>query len=133
LLAQVGGEWDLARDCVTEAYVGFGELGTPVHQGLALAGLARCDEAAGDPTTAGERYDDLLDLGRRVGEPGLTSTALEGLCRLASERGDPVLASTLLAEAAQLRTSSARPAPPHERRDLAAVIGDLAPYAVPNI
>ena len=133
LLAQVGGEWGLARDRFTEAYVGFGELGTPVHQGLALAGLARCDEAAGDATAAGERYDELLDLSRRVGEPGLTSTALEGLCRLAIERGDRALASTLLAEAAQLRTSSARPAPPHERRDLAAVIVDLGPDFVSNV
>ncbi len=133
LLAQVGREWDLARARFTEAYVGFGELGTPVPQGLALAGLARCDEAAADATAAGERYDDLLDLGRRVGEPGLTSTALEGLSRLAIERGDRTLASTLLAEAAQLRTKAARPAPPHERRDLADVIVDLAPDPVPDV
>lgn len=71
--------------------------------------------------------------GVRVGEPGLTSTALEGLCRLAAERGDRALASTLLAEAVQLRTTSSRPLPPHERRDLAAVVVDLAPDSVPNI
>ena len=133
LLAQVGGEWDQARDRFTEAYVGFGELGTPVPEGLALAGLARCDEAAGDATAAGQRYDELLELSRRVGEPGLTSTALEGLCRLAVELGDRALASTLLAEASRLRTTSSRPPPPHERRDLAAVIVDLAPGVVSNV
>lgn len=130
LLAQVGYDWDLARDRFAEAYVGFGELGTPVSQGLALAGLARCDEAAGDVTAAGERYDELLDLGRRVGEPGLASTAVEGQCRLALGRGDRTLAATLYAEAVRLRTSSARPAPPHERRDLQGVIADLATEGV---
>ena len=133
LLAQVGHEWGLARDRYTESYVGFSELGTPVPQGLSLAGLARCDEAAGDAAGAGERYDEVLELSRRVGEPGLTSTALEGLCRLASERGDRALASTLLAEAAQLRTTSSRPLPPHERRDLAALVVALAPDSVPTI
>ena len=133
LLAQVGHEWGLARARYTESYAGFGALGTPVSQGLALAGLARCDEAAGDATAAGQRYDELLELSRRIGEPGLTSTALEGLCRLAVERGDSALASTLLAEASRLRTTSSRPPPPHERRDLAAVIVDLAPDFVSNV
>ena len=74
----------------------------------------------------------MLELSRQVGEPGLSSTALEGLCRLAVERGDRALASTLLAEASRLRTSSSRPLPPHERRDLAAFIVDLEPDYVPN-
>jgi tetratricopeptide (TPR) repeat protein len=132
LLAQVGQEWDVARGRYTESYAGFVALGTPVPQGLALAGLARCDEVAGDVTAAHQRYDELLTLSRRVGEPGLTSTALEGLCRLAAGRGDRALASTLLAEATQLRTTSSRPAPPHEQRDLAATLVELAPDLVPN-
>jgi tetratricopeptide (TPR) repeat protein len=132
LLAQVAGQWELARVHFTEAYDGFGGLGTTVSQGLALAGLARCDEADGDVTAARERYDELRELSRRIGEPGLTSTALEGLCRLAFERNDRVLASTLLAEATQLRSKSARPAPPHEQRDLAGVMDDLAPSLVAN-
>jgi predicted ATPase/DNA-binding SARP family transcriptional activator len=132
LLAQVGGDWDRARGSFTKAYVGFGQLGTPVSQGLALAGLARCDEAAADATAAGERYAELLELGRAAGEPGLTSTALEGLCRLAVGRGDRALASTLLADAMKLRAGFARPAPPHERRDLEAYVIDLARDPVPN-
>ena len=130
LLAQIGGDWELARVLFSEAHVGLGELGTPVPQGLALAGLARCDEAGGDATGAGQRYDALLELGHRVGEPGLTSTALEGLCRLAFERGDRVLASTLLDEATELRTTSVRPAPPHECRDLELISDDLAEGSV---
>ena len=133
LLAQGGRDWNLARDRYLEAYAGFAALGTPVPQGLALAGLARCDEAAGEATAARERYDEVLKLSRRIGEPGLTSTALEGLCRLAADSGDRALASTLLAEATQLRTTSSRPSPPHERRDLAATIVDLAPNVVPSV
>lgn len=133
LLAQVGHEWDLARDRYTESHAGFAALGTPVPQGLALAGLARCDEAASDVAAARERYEDLLTLSRRIGEPGLTSTALEGLCRLAAGSGDRALASTLLEEATQLRITSSRPSPPHEQRDLAATIVDLAPDPVPNL
>lgn len=132
LLAQVRHQWDLARACYTESHAGFAALGTTVSQGLALAGLARCDEAAGDVAAARGRYDELLELSRRIGEPGLTSTALEGLCRLAAGSGDRTLASTLLAEATQLRSTSSRPAPPHEQRDLAATIVDLAPDPVPN-
>lgn len=126
LLAQVGRAWDVARERYVESYAGFVALGTPVSQGLALAGLARCDEAAGEVTAAREWYDEVLNLSRRIGEPGLTSTALEGLCRLAAGSGDRALASTLLAEATQLRSTSSRPPPPHEQRDLATVIEDLA-------
>lgn len=132
LLAQVRGHWDSARERYAEAYVGFQELGTPVSQGLALAGLARCDEAEGNVTAACERYDDLLDVGRRVGEPGLVSTGLEGLCRLAVGRGDRMAATRLYGEAVRLRASSARPAPPHERRDLEDVVVDLAVGSVPT-
>jgi predicted ATPase/DNA-binding SARP family transcriptional activator len=133
LLAQVRQEWDVARSRYNESYAGLVALGTPVPQGLALAGLARCDEAAGDVAAAHQRYDELLTLSRRIGEPGLTSTALEGLCRLAAASGDHALASTLLAEATQLRTTSSRPAPPHEQRDLVAIVVELAPDLVPNL
>ena len=120
LLAQVAGDWHEARRRFTAAELGFGTLGTPVPEGLAVAGLARCDEVAGEMSSARERYADVLAIGRRVGEPGLTSTALEGLGRLAAESGDVAEAHRLLSEAAELRRSSARPAPPHERRDLEA-------------
>ena len=121
LLAQVRGDWREARQRFTAAYSGFETLGTPVPQGLALAGLARCDEASGDLTSAHDRYEEVLATGRRVGEPGLTSTALEGLGRLALGEGDRNGATSLFSQAADIRTRFARPAPPHERRDLEAV------------
>ena len=68
---------------VREAYQGFRTLGTPVPQGLALAGLARCYEADGDHETAQDGYRQVLALSHQVGEPSLTATALEGLGRLA--------------------------------------------------
>ena len=117
LLAQVHEDWADARGRFTEAEAGFGRLGTPVPEGLAMAGLARCDEADGDLDGAHTGYERALEMGRRVGEPGLVATALEGLVRLGSARGyDDV--RELLAEAADIRRSGARPAPPHERRDL---------------
>ena len=82
-----------------------------------MAGLARCDEADGDLDSAQAEYERALEMGRRVGEPGLVATALEGLARLGSARGSDDVRE-LLAEAADIRRSRARPAPPHERRDL---------------
>ncbi len=118
MLAQVSGEWPAARRGYTEAMPGFERLGTPVPQGLALAGIARCDEADGDVDSARSRYERALAMAREVGEPGLVATALEGLARLAAIAGDRSAADQLLREASHVREASARPAPPHERRDL---------------
>jgi tetratricopeptide (TPR) repeat protein len=126
LIAQVTGDWQEARGRFAVAERGFHSLGTPVPVGLAAAGLARCDEAEGEVPSARERYADVLAVGRRVGEPGLTSTALEGLGRLAAQGGDLHEAHRLISEASELRRSSARPAPPHERRDLEAVRAALS-------
>ncbi|TCC44794.1 hypothetical protein E0H73_45320 [Kribbella pittospori] len=112
LLAQLRADWPEARARFQEAELGFRTIGTPVPEGLALAGLARCDEAEGNTAAAHDRYEKLLNTGRHVGEPGLTASALEGLARL---EGKPAKAQNLLAEATALRQSSARPAPPHER------------------
>ena len=48
LLAHVDGDWDQARRHYVVAVDGFIALGTPVPEGVALAGLGRCDEADGD-------------------------------------------------------------------------------------
>jgi predicted ATPase/DNA-binding SARP family transcriptional activator len=119
LLAQVRADWPEARARFEAAELGFRTLGTPVPEGLALAGLARCDEAAGNAASAHERYEKVLNAGRRVGEPGLTATALEGLARLEAREGEPARAEKLLAEATELRQKAARPAPPHERNTVA--------------
>ena len=55
LLAQSEREWAEARDRFSTALEGFLVLGTPVPQGLAIAGLARCDEAAGARRSGGGR------------------------------------------------------------------------------
>ena len=87
-------------------------------QGAALAGLARCDEAAGDLELAGERFAEVLETARNVGEPGLIATALEGLARMATARGDREGVQRLMSEAVAVRSATSRPAPPYERRDL---------------
>jgi hypothetical protein len=116
LLAQVHEDWQAARRRFTEAEAGFRALATPVPEGLAMAGLARCDEADGDVDRSWSGFERALEVGRRLSEPGLVATALEGLARLTTMRGDD--ARDLLAEAADIRRSRARPAPPYERRDL---------------
>ena len=122
LLARVRGEWQDARQFFAEAVDGFARLGTPVPEGLALAAVARCDEADGREQQATERYEVALAIGRRAGEPGLTASALEGLGRIAAGRGDRERAEALVAEAADLRARFVRPAPPYEREDLEAVL-----------
>jgi tetratricopeptide (TPR) repeat protein len=118
LLAHVDGAWDEARPYYAAAVEGFIGLGTPVPQGVALAGLGRCDEADGDTTAAQARYREALTLGRRLGEPGVIASALEGLARLDLTSGDHRTGTARFDEAAAVRERFHRPAPPHERRDL---------------
>jgi hypothetical protein len=118
LISHVKGDWAQAGRSYATAVDGFVDLGTPVFQGIALAGLGRCNEAVGDAMTARDRYDQALEIGRRLGEPSVTASALEGLARLASAAGDGASASALFAEASGIRERFHRPAPPHERKDL---------------
>ena len=110
--------WDQARRHYAIAVDGFIDLGTPVLEGVALAGLGRCHEADGDTTAAQARYSEALELGRRLGEPSVTASALEGLARLALAAGDRATATARFVEAAGIRERFHRPAPPHERDDL---------------
>jgi tetratricopeptide (TPR) repeat protein len=116
LLAQVQENWAEARTRYAEAETGFRRLGTPVPEGLSTVGLARCEEADGHLDAAQAGYERALGAGREMGEPGLVATALEGMARLAARRGDDT--RELLSDAADIRRAAARPAPPHERRDL---------------
>jgi predicted ATPase/DNA-binding SARP family transcriptional activator len=118
LLAHVLQDWDRATHHYAVARDAFIDLGTPVYEGLVLAALGRCDEAHGDLVAAGVRYQDALELGRRLGEPSVTASALEGLARLASAAGNPEVAAASFVEAAGIRERFHRPAPPHERADL---------------
>jgi tetratricopeptide (TPR) repeat protein len=122
LLAHVEDRWTDARRHYEAAARGFIGLGTPVPQGVAVAGLARCDEAEGDLAGAQERFDEALTLGRRLGEPGVTASALEGLARLASARGEQHSAAQLFEEAADIRRRFHRPAPPFELQVLEATV-----------
>ncbi|WP_143056336.1 AfsR/SARP family transcriptional regulator [Pedococcus cremeus] len=126
LLAQLSGDWQQARTHFGAAVAGFTELRTPVMRGLALAQLARCDEAVGAATLALDGYEQAVALGRSTGEPGLTATGLEGLARLARAAGDVDTAESRSAEAAALRSASIRPVAPHER-----VASEVAPEVAP--
>ncbi|HJQ88410.1 MAG TPA: BTAD domain-containing putative transcriptional regulator [Propionibacteriaceae bacterium] len=125
LLAHVDQEWTIARRHYGTAVDGFVGLATPVMEGVALNGLARCDEADGALEAATAGYENALTVGRRLGEPGVTAAALEGLARMADAVGDRSQATRLLHEATDIRTRFNRPAPPHERRDLSALAATL--------
>ncbi|MDU0315291.1 BTAD domain-containing putative transcriptional regulator [Phycicoccus sp. M110.8] len=115
LLAHADGDVERARLHFRSAVAGFAELRTPVMQGLALVGLAGCDDVAGASTLARDGYEQALALGRSTGEPRLTALALEGLARTARAAGEVDAAATWAAEAAALRTAARRPVAPHER------------------
>ena len=72
----------------------------------------------GTPLQPKARYQEALELGRRLGEPAVTASALEGLARLALAAGDRAAATARFVEAAVIRERFHRPAPPHERDDL---------------
>jgi hypothetical protein len=97
---------------------GPGDVVVAVHQGVAVAGLGRCHEAAGDLSAAQDRYQEALDLGRRLGEPSVTASALEGSARVALSAGDRATATARWVEAAGIRERFHRPPPPHEQDTL---------------
>jgi predicted ATPase/DNA-binding SARP family transcriptional activator len=121
VLARLAGDWSRAGELFTRALAGFEALGTPAAAGLALAGLARCDEQDGNVDSARERYEQVRALGEAIGEPSLLASALEGHARVAAARRSGREAQELLERARVIRLSTTRPAPPHERAELAAI------------
>jgi tetratricopeptide (TPR) repeat protein len=111
-----------ARPLFARAYDGFRRLGVAVATGLALAGIAACDERLGDPVSARDGYQRLLSHAESSGEMGLMATALEGLARAALTDSDPASAADLLARAAAIRDTHARPASPGEAAATAATV-----------
>lgn len=115
LLAHRRGDWTEARERYSAARVGFAALGTPVSEGLATVGVARCDEAEERMDDARKGYQEALAAGRVAGEPGLTAAALEGLARFAMNQRRAAEAAELVKEAASVRSRFSRPAAPMER------------------
>lgn len=120
LLAQVRGDWPAARARYVAARTGFAGLGTPVPEGLCVLGVARCDEGEGRLDAARDGYREASAIAVSVGEPGLSASAEEGLGRVAALQGELHDAETHFAAVEGIRHRGARPAPPHEARDLAA-------------
>jgi hypothetical protein len=104
-----------------------------VPVGLALAGLARCDELDELPELARSRYEQVRGIGDTAGEPHLVAAGLEGLARLAGRTGSDVVptgaldeARALLAQADQVRERGGRPRAPYERAELVDLTERLA-------
>ena len=91
-----------------------------VPTGLALAGIAACDEHLDDTGAAQDGYQRLLEHAESSGEMGLMAAALEGLARAALTNREPERAAELLARAAAVRDTYDRPATPSEAAAIAA-------------
>jgi predicted ATPase/DNA-binding SARP family transcriptional activator len=125
VLARVNDDAGKARPLFQDAVIGLQRLRTPLFAGIALGGLAWCDLHEGLLDTAHDRYQQLLKDAEAIPDASLRATALEGLAHVAANRGDHPKATAGLAEAEALRVRAMRPAPPHERRELAALTARL--------
>jgi hypothetical protein len=115
VVAQRRGDHASARPLFEHAHAAFERLGVRLATGLALAGLAACDEHTGDLSSARRGYTTLVTLGQSAGEFGLVATGLEGLARAAAVDEDPARALELLARASRLRRTYDRPPTPEEQ------------------
>jgi tetratricopeptide (TPR) repeat protein len=115
VVAHEQGDHGTARPLFASACQAFERLGVPLATGLALAGVAACDEQAGDAAAARAEYQRLVTLGETAGEVGLVAAGLEGLARAAVVDNDPRAAARLLGRARWLRATYERPATAIER------------------
>jgi tetratricopeptide (TPR) repeat protein len=125
-IAQIDGDSATARPLFEEAVRGLTRLGTPLWGGHALAGAAWCDVQDGLLEDAADRYVQVHSMGEQNGEPTLIATGLEGMARVAAASGQHDEATARLQEAALLRQSASRPAPPHEQVELDALRAQAA-------
>ncbi|GAB3589286.1 BTAD domain-containing putative transcriptional regulator [Angustibacter peucedani] len=112
VLAHDDGAYATARPLFAAAGEALERLGVPLAAGLALAGVASCDEHLGDAVRAAGEYQRLVALGERAGEVGLVAAGLEGLARAALVPGDVAgarEAARLLGRAGCLRDTYDRP------------------------
>jgi tetratricopeptide (TPR) repeat protein len=115
VLAARAGRHDVARPLFARSCEGFERLGVSLATGMALAGLATCDEHAGDRAATGHSFRRLLVLAQTAGEVGLMATALEGLARAALADDEPERAAEMLGRATSLRETYDRPSSAPER------------------
>ena len=115
-------EYAAARRLYERAHDGFRRLGVATPTGLALAGIADCDEHLGDHRSAADNYQQLLRNSEASGEMGLASAALEGLARAALTDHDPSRAAELLTRAATIRQAYDRPPTPSEAAAIAGAV-----------
>jgi tetratricopeptide (TPR) repeat protein len=115
IIAQQNGDHASARPLFDSACGALERLGVPLAAGQALAGVASCDELAGDAAAARAGYQRLVTLGEDAGEVGLIATGLEGLARASIADSDAYQTARLLGRASWLRSTYDRPATPPEQ------------------
>jgi tetratricopeptide (TPR) repeat protein len=115
IVAQQNGDHATARPLFDNAYRALERLGVPLAAGQALAGVAGCDELAGDAAAAHAGYQQLVILGEAASEAGLIAAGLEGLARASIAGNDAYQTARLLGRASWLRTTYDRPPAPPEQ------------------
>jgi tetratricopeptide (TPR) repeat protein len=115
IVAQQNGDHATARPLFDNADRALERLGVPLAAGQALAGVAGCDELAGDAAAAHVGYQQLVTLGEDAGEAGLIAAGLEGLARASIADNDAYQTARLLGRASWLRATYDRPPTPPEQ------------------
>ena len=115
IIAQQNGDHATTRPLFDSACRALEKLGVPLAAGQALAGVAGCDEAAGDAAAARAGYQRLVTIGEAAGEVGLLAAGLEGLARASMADSDAYQAAVLLGRATWLRATYDRPPAPGEQ------------------
>ena len=115
IVAQQNGDHATARPLFDNAYRALERLGVPLAAGQALAGVAGCDELAGDAAAAHAGYQQLVTLGEAASEAGLIAAGLEGLARASIADNDAYQTARLLGRASWLRATYDRPPAPPEQ------------------
>jgi tetratricopeptide (TPR) repeat protein len=130
IVAQQNGDHATARPLFDNAYRALERLGVPLAAGAALAGVAGCDELAGDAAAAHAGYRQLVTLGEAASEAGLIAAGLEGLARASIADNDAYRTARLLGRASWLRATYDRPPTPPEQA--AASRAEASARAIPG-
>jgi predicted ATPase/tetratricopeptide (TPR) repeat protein len=118
VMARIADQPAAARPDFEAAYAGLRVLGTPLFAGFSLAGAAWCDLREGRLDASRDGYRQVQQDADAISDGALKATGLEGLAQVEAAAGDLAAAGGLLSTARDLRAAVARPAPPHERREL---------------
>jgi tetratricopeptide (TPR) repeat protein len=92
LLARARGDYDEARELLSENLALYEELGDDVGRATTIKDLANIEIDEGSPEAGGKLYEDALAIFRRLGDTAGVAQVLNNLGVVAQASGDPELA-----------------------------------------